>query len=150
MKITRRAATELDTEFARLVHHRAYRDVVERQFGGWNEHDQDRFFAGDWRDAQFEMILADGVPCGYLCIEERSHDIHVRELLLSPEFQGQGIGTSILREVQERARARHVPVHLGTFHQNRALDLYRRLDFEEIGRTDTHVALEWNANRALA
>jgi GNAT superfamily N-acetyltransferase len=145
MKITRRAATELDTEFARLVHHRAYRDVVERQFGGWNEHDQDRFFAGDWRDAQFEIILADSVPCGYTCIEERAHDVHVRELVLLPEFQGQGIGTSILREVLECARARRVPVHLGTFHQNRALNLYRRLGFSETGRTDTHVVLERSA-----
>ena len=43
----------------------------------------------------------------------------------------------------DRARVRGVPVHLGTFTKNRALDLYRRLGFQEIDRTDTHVLLEW-------
>ena len=142
MKITRRQATEADTAFARRVHHAAYRDVVERQFGAWNEADQDRFFESDWRDAAFEIVLADGTPCGYTCIEDRAADVHVRELVVAPDFQGRGIGTTILREVIERAEARGVPAHLGTFRTNRALDLYRRLGFREIERTDVHVILE--------
>lgn len=145
MTITWRPATDADTEFARRVHHGAYRDVVERQFGPWDEADQDQRFAGDWRDATFEVTQVDGIPCGYACIEDREEDVHVRELVVAPEFQGRGIGTAILRGVQERARARCVPVRLGTFHQNRALALYRRLGFRETGRTDIHVFLEWSA-----
>jgi ribosomal protein S18 acetylase RimI-like enzyme len=89
--------------------------------------------------------LLDGTPCGYVSIEERDADIHVRELVLAPEFQGRHIGTTILQELIDRARARHVPIRLGTHHQNRAIYLYRRLGFHETGRTDTHVLLEWSA-----
>ena len=143
MNVTRRPATEEDTELARGIHHAALRDVVERQFGHWDDVAQDRYFEGDWREAQFEMILADGVPCGYVCIEDRAADVHLREIVIAPEFQGRGIGTAIVREVIERARNRGVPARLGALHQNRALALYRRLGFRDVGRTDTHIGLEW-------
>ncbi len=44
MLLERRPATSRDTEFARLSHHEAYRDVVSRQFGAWDETLQDRLF----------------------------------------------------------------------------------------------------------
>lgn len=145
MNLARRPATESDTDFARQVHHRAYREVVERQFGPWVEDEQDRFFAGDWAGGGFEIVLCDGTPCGYVCVEDRGDDVLVRELVLLPEFQGHGVGTAILREVIDLARSRRVRVRLGTFYQNRAVALYRRLGFQEIGRTQTHVLMEWKA-----
>ena len=148
MDVTRRPACEADTAFARTVHHRAYRAVVERQFGAWRDDDQERYFAGDWAPAYYEIVLCDGTACGYVCIEDRVQDIHVRELVLLPEYQGHGIGSTLLREVMDRARTRRVPVRLGTFHQNRALALYRRLGFREIGHTETQTLLEWGSGLA--
>ena len=142
MHVTRRPALETDADFARRVHHRAYREVVERQFGLWDEAQQDRFFDGDWRAGGFEIVLCDGVPCGYLCVEDRPDDVHVREIVLLPEFQGRGIGSRLLSDVIAHARQRGVPVRLGTHHQNRAQRLYRRLGFREIGRTGTHLLFE--------
>ena len=143
MNVTRRPATDADTPFAREAHHGAYREAVERQFGQWDEARQDLLFARDWADAQFDVIELDGVPCGYACIEERDADFHVREIVVHPHFQGRAIGTAVLRETQERARARNVPVHLGTFLTNRAAELYRRLGFQETGRTESHILMEW-------
>jgi len=143
MELTRRPATADDTELARRVHHEAYREVVKRQFGPWDEARQDRFFADNWARNAFEIVLYDGVPCGYVRVEERADDIVVSELVIRPEFQGRGIGSAILRETIERARARGVPVHLGTHLQNRAVGLYRRLGFRETGRTATHILMEW-------
>jgi ribosomal protein S18 acetylase RimI-like enzyme len=145
MNVTRRPATGADTPIAREAHHGAYREPVTRQFGRWDEAQQDVFFARDWADAVFEVLEVDGVPCGYACIEERDEDFHVREIVVHPNFQGRGIGTAVLRETQERARARGVPVVLGTFLTNRAVGLYRRLGFRETGSTDIHVLMEWRA-----
>src|SRR5438093_8403317 len=114
MQVTRRPALETDADFARGVHHRAYREVVERQFGPWVEAQQDRFFEGDWKTGGFEIVLCDGVPCGYLCVEDRRGDVHVRELVLLPEFQGRRIGSTLLEDVIAHARRRGVPVRLGT------------------------------------
>ena len=143
MNLTRRPATEADAAFARETHHGAYRFAAERQFGPWDEARQDQLFAGEWADGRLEIVEVDGTPCGYVRIEERDHDFHVRELVIHPDHQNRGIGTAILRETQERARAKGVPIHLGTFLTNRAADLYRRVGFRETGRTDTHIIMEW-------
>ena len=145
MVITRRPALISDIEFARSAHHAAYRDVVERQFKIWDEAAQDQFFANDWASGEFEIVLWDGAACGYLSIAECENHIHVRELVIAPEYQGRGIGSSLLRTTIEEARAKGIPVKLGALHENRALVLYRRLGFRETGKTETHTLMEWNA-----
>jgi ribosomal protein S18 acetylase RimI-like enzyme len=143
MTLTRRPATPADTDFARIVHHQAYRGVVVRQFGTWDESRQDEFFAADWSVGGFEILLCDGEPCGYVAVDDRTDAIGVRELVLLPGFQGRGIGTRMLTDVIGRARSRGVPVRLGALHENRALVLYRRLGFRDAGATATHTLLAW-------
>jgi len=137
-------ATAADRDFARRVHHLAYRDVVERQYGAWVEAQQDGFFESSWDSAPHDIIVVDGEPCGYVSIEDHITDVHVRELVLAPDYQGRGIGSAVLRTMIERARARGVPVHLGTHLANRAANLYRRLGFRQIGTTETHFIFEWS------
>ena len=144
MTITTRPATDADTEFAREVHHAAYREVVIRQFGPWDDKEQDQHFLGDWTGAHFDIIMANGTSCGYSAVENRAEDIHVRELVIHPAHQGKGIGSFFLRQVMARGKERGVPVRLGTFHQNyRALAFYERLGFNRSGKTDIHILLEW-------
>ena len=143
MQISTRPSTESDTAFARETHHRAFHDVVVRQFGQWDEPLQDRLFEKSWVSAEHQIIVADGQRCGYATIESRSDYIHVCELVIHPQFQDKGIGTAFLRNVCEKAAALGVAVRLGTFHENRAIVLYKRLGFHEFARTETHVLLEW-------
>lgn len=39
-----RAARSVDKDFVHRVHDEAYRDVVVRQFGRWNQQEEDVFF----------------------------------------------------------------------------------------------------------
>ena len=144
MNVSRRRATIADTDFARSVHHRAYRDVIERQYGPWDESTQDKLFAAAWSAAEHEIVLYDEVRCGYTSIEIRADVIYLHELVIDPDFQCRGIGTHILREVIEQANLRGVPIRLRTHVTNRAGKLYRRMGFSETGRTDSHVLFEWN------
>lgn len=57
MILERRPATSSDTEFARTTHHAAYRDVVSRQFGAWDEALQDRLFEEKWMPDKCEIGL---------------------------------------------------------------------------------------------
>ena len=136
--LVRRPAALADTDFARNAHHAAYRDVVVQQFGEWDESRQDDFFANDWAGASFEIIEVAGEPCGYVAIESRDGGVHVRELVVLPEYQNRGIGTAVLESAIATAEASAVPVVLGALHANRAAVLYRRLGFEEFDRTATH------------
>ena len=65
MMISRRQATDADRELVRSIHHRAYRNVIERQYGVWDIAHQDQFFEVAWRAANHEIILCEGVCCGY-------------------------------------------------------------------------------------
>jgi GNAT superfamily N-acetyltransferase len=130
-----------------VIHHAAYRDVVERQFGPWDAEQQDRYFELAWDDASHEAIEYRGDLAGYCAIEQREHDIHIRELVIDPGFQNLGIGSTIIREMIGCAEERGVPVVLGTFIANRAGELYERLGFVAFDRTDTHRLYEWSPAR---
>src|SRR5215813_8792168 len=106
MIVSKRQATDTDREFARAVHHRAYRDVVERQYGRWDETLQDSFFDVAWSAATHEIVLYDTTPCGYCCVEIRTREILVRELVIDPDYQSRGIGTLILQGVLNDAIVR--------------------------------------------
>jgi ribosomal protein S18 acetylase RimI-like enzyme len=143
MEISTRPATAADTEFARGAHHAAYRDLTERRFGEWVEQDQDAFFTASWTSGSYTVVLCDGIRCGYVCVESQEVDVHVRELVILPAFQGRGIGSLLLQQAMDLGRERQVPVHLRTAHANRAAVLYQRLGFREIGRTQSHILFEW-------
>lgn len=138
-RLSRRSATDEDVEWARAVHHRALREVVERQFGPWNEVAQDAFFDQGWTGGAFEILSLDRRPCGYVSIEYRPDDVHLRELVVDLDFQDQGIGTVVVGDMVETAQQQGLPAVLETLRENRAQGLYRRLGFMEFGRTDTHI-----------
>ena len=138
-----RQANETDLDLAKEAHHAAYRGVVERQFGTWDESAQDGFFLTEWDPSKAEVVVADGEDCGYWVVERRELDVHLRELVIHPRCQGRGVGTWLIRSLQREAAAADLPIRLGTFHKNRAAVLYRRLGFREIGSTETHVLMEW-------
>jgi ribosomal protein S18 acetylase RimI-like enzyme len=143
MNITTRPAVDADKDFARVVHHLAYREVVEKQYGPWDEDDQDRRFAGNWDSGEFDALLRDGEMCGYVSVEIGPDQISIRELVIHPKFQNQGVGSTFLLQVMAKAKVLKIPVRLGTHLLNRATAFYQRLGFREFDRTETHVLMEW-------
>jgi ribosomal protein S18 acetylase RimI-like enzyme len=141
--ISLRDATEKDTEFARVTHHTAYRDVIIKQFGSWDDKLQDKFFYVNWNNPGFKIINLNGNPCGYTRIEYLPNQVEGHELVISPDCQSRGIGTFILHNLIEEARKRDVPAKLQVFTQNRAIELYNRMGFSEIDRNDNHIIMEW-------
>ena len=76
-------------------------------------------------------------------MQETDKAIELHELVLLPEFQGQGIGSQLLKEVIDKAKAMNIPAHLGVLKENRAANLYRRLGFIQTGETETHFLMEF-------
>lgn len=143
MILERRPATSSDTEFTRTTHHEAYRDVVLRQFGVWDEALQDHLFEEKWIPDKFEIILCDGNPCGFLLVEDHPDHIYISEIVIAPQFQGRGIGSRLLNEEMQRGRKTKSPLRLQVLRENRAIELYRRLGFKECGTTETHIRMVW-------
>jgi GNAT superfamily N-acetyltransferase len=146
MNITRRAAAPGDEPWLRDVHHAAYRDLIVRQLGAWDQLRADRHFEETWAAGQVEVLLLDGEPCGYSVIRLNGTDIEVDELVVEPGHQGRGIGTRVLLDTMELAGSAGVGVRLRTAQLNRAAGLCRRLGFSEVGRTETHILFEWRVD----
>jgi ribosomal protein S18 acetylase RimI-like enzyme len=138
-----RPATNADIDFLRNTFAVAYEQVMLRQFGSWNEHDQQISFDRVIADEPIQIITVEGKPCGFLQIDELPNEIWIDEVVLLPEAQGKGIGSTLVRQVQETAQQRQLPVKLNVLHANPAIELYRRLGFQRIGDTETYTEMEW-------
>ena len=143
-------ATEADHEFARMAYLVSYRDVMTKQFGSWDEEEQSKYFEIVWSDGDNQIINVEGKPSGFLQVEELPDKTWVHEVVLLPEVQGKGIGSRLLRTIQETAKQRQVPVRLNVLHANPAIELYKRLGFEAVGEAETYTEMEWKPTQGSA
>jgi GNAT superfamily N-acetyltransferase len=120
ISLARRPATEADKGFARRVHHLAYRDVVERQFGRWDETEQDAYFEDAWPKHEHQILEWNGQACGYLAVEVSATRVDLHELVLHPHYQNRTIGTGLVLEAVSLARSLGVPACLQVLRENRA------------------------------
>ncbi|MHB9023192.1 MAG: GNAT family N-acetyltransferase [Armatimonadota bacterium] len=143
MELSLRPAQEVDRDFCRRVHHSAYHDVVLRQFGKWDESQQDEFFAETWGELKFDIIEVDRAPAGCFCCEAQQHVIHLLEIAILPEFQGRGIGGELIRRKQHEAEKLGFPICLHVLKESDAKRLYQRLGFQKVDEDATHLIMEW-------
>lgn len=143
LDVALRPVTVEDAAFAQEVHRAAYHDVVERQFGDWDDEMQAGFFQTAWDHPGFQITIYQNQLCGYFRQESLPDVTKIHEIVLFPAFQGKGIGSTILKRVQDQARYNHLPVLLQVLKANQAAKLYERLGFKITGTTDTHIFMEW-------
>jgi ribosomal protein S18 acetylase RimI-like enzyme len=131
-------------EAFREMHHRCYHDVVLRQFGCWDLAQQDGFFEKEWSERLFHTIEEDGCMVGGYAEKESEGCLMLLELQVLPEFQGRGIGTAVIKHMQSRAVKGGRSMSLRVLRQNRAVNLYAKLGFREVGRDDIAIIMEWH------
>ena len=103
--------------------------------------DYQRNYAG----AAFDIIERGGVALGRLYVDRRERAIHILDIALLPEHRGAGIGTRLLRGLQEEVRGagQALGIHVEKF--NPALRLYERLGFRAIEDKGVHLLMEWRS-----
>ena len=141
-----RPAEERDREFLYQVKKQSNFGYIS-DLWGWDEDFQRREFARDFQQIrEFSVITVDGADAGFLQLQSGSDFLNVAEIHLLPPFQGQGIGSAVLRNIQ--ADAEGLPVLIGCFRANkRAYQLYQRLGFAPITENDTHFILIYNPTK---
>jgi ribosomal protein S18 acetylase RimI-like enzyme len=104
---------------------------------------QSVYYAATYPEASFQIIERNGEPIGRLYVARWEKEIRIVDITLLPEFRGSGLGTKLLRELQEEARVagRSLTIHVERF--NRALTLYQRLGFREIENKGVYLLMEW-------
>ncbi|MEO6536495.1 MAG: GNAT family N-acetyltransferase [Candidatus Paceibacterota bacterium] len=141
--LSRRHATGTDVEFARKIHRAAMHDVVAKQFGSWDEEIQNESFDASWSPETSEIINDGDTKIGYCDIAYAPDYIYVRNLYISPEYQGKGVGTQILNEVLTKAKEMNIPVGLEVLKENQARELYKKLGFKDLEEGSTKYFMEF-------
>ncbi len=85
------------------------------------------------------IILRDRKPIGLLklgvvALKGTTKSLHIRQLQILPEYQGQGIGSKVLTVVKKRALQLQLPITLNVLLKNPARGLYLRHGFQIDGK----------------
>jgi len=85
------------------------------------------------------IILRDRKPIGVLkmgviALTGTTKSLHIRQLQILPEFQGQGVGSKVLTVVKKRALQLQLPITLNVLLKNPARGLYLRHGFQIEGK----------------
>jgi ribosomal protein S18 acetylase RimI-like enzyme len=117
---------------------------VTQTWGPWDDAWQQDRFAGSWPDLRL-AIEVEGELAGFLDLDEQGDSVDIAALELAPRWQRHGIGSAIIRAVQARAAELERPVTLQVLKVNPARSLVERLGFRQVGETDTHYQMAWQA-----
>ncbi|MNJ59646.1 ribosomal-protein-alanine N-acetyltransferase [compost metagenome] len=140
-----RPATDSDQAALFDLHRAVFHGHIEKIWG-WDERWQLSNFAAEFARAATSVIETNGQIIGYVQILVEEDRIYLQNIAVSREFQGKGMGSHILKELQLDASARKVPLQLGVFRTNTlAQRLYERLGFCRTGETGTHIEMSWTA-----
>jgi GNAT superfamily N-acetyltransferase len=141
VNLTLRAATLADFEFAFEAKHQALGPHITARWK-WDEDFQLTLHRKRWSERPWSIIELDGMPIGTLSVEEHPDHIRFGEFYLLPQYQRQGIGSSLLRSVLDRADALSLPVKLEYLQWNPVGSLYLRHGFKLTSQNDTHFFLQ--------
>ena len=124
---------------------------------GWSDEDkavfcrtqfdaQSAHYAANYPGASFQAIERDGISIGRLYVAHWEKEIRIVDITLLPEHRGTGLGTKLLRELQEEAKAagKKLSIHVERF--NPALRLYQRLGFEQLEDKGVYLLMSWRAD----
>jgi ribosomal protein S18 acetylase RimI-like enzyme len=145
VNIETRPATTADLPLLYDLNKSAMQEQIIENIGYWNEEDQLRDFS-ETTDLSLHKILMHGdVAVGFMNVQPREHGVHLNRLCIIPNYQGRGIGTTLISELVRHSSS-EAPVTLQVFPRSPALRLYCRLGFEQIKATATHIHMRHTSN----
>jgi ribosomal protein S18 acetylase RimI-like enzyme len=104
---------------------------------------QDKYYRENYTTAEFLVILDGDVPAGRLYVDRWPDEIRLMDIALLPEHRGKGLGTRLLRDLQQEARTAGKPLRIHVERMNPALGLYKRLGFRQVEDRGVYWLMEW-------
>ncbi len=141
--VSLRAAQPADAALIYAALEQTMRGFVEATWGNWSPERVREESEHDAHDPRTRIVQCNGIDCGVLQVEPRASEWWVQMCYLLPSHQAMGIGTVLLREVQERAQRGGLPVRLRVLKVNPAKAFYLKLGFVLYQQCDDYFYLQW-------
>jgi ribosomal protein S18 acetylase RimI-like enzyme len=147
-----RPASETDTAALLAIYVSTRRDEVAQT--GWPQAQQDAFldmqaraqhehYALHYPEAERLIIEVRGDIAGRLYVSEWEQEIRIVDIALLPQQRGNGLGSVLLKTLQDRARDSHKALTIHVEKNNPALRLYQRLGFTEQADKGVYLLMRW-------
>lgn len=130
--------TSDDADFLYQLHRATMQAYVMQTWGQWDEAWQAQYFQQHFDPSACQIVVLHEQAIGALSVVRRDTDIFLASIELLSAYQGQGIGTHLIKALLDEAQQKDVPVTLQVLKVNPARRLYERLGFSIGGETTTH------------
>ena len=134
-------AGEAHFEFSFQITKAAYRHYIE-EIWGWDEEVAREYHVQNWKNKRPEIILYDGMPIGTIYIHENDDHIEIEQFILSSEYQNQGIGTYVMKDIMDRADRTGKVIKLMYIRTNPVASLYNRMGFKVTESDENFISVE--------
>jgi ribosomal protein S18 acetylase RimI-like enzyme len=129
------------------LHEALFKEGIERIWG-WEDSRQRENFAEEWQSVTTRSLFLGERWIGYVQLKEEADCLYLLCLAVMPEFQGMGIGRSVMAGLQIEAARCALPLRLSVFRSNpRAERFYEGLGFRISGMNEDLVRMEWLPSR---
>ena len=156
-EVTLRPETNADVPFLRSLYATTRVDVT---FSGLPEEQKKHFidmqfnaqrtcYYNDYPNIDFSIIEVNRRPAGRLYLSRMPEEIRVMDISVLPAFRNKGIGSRLLRMVQDEARSRGLSVTLHAEKFGNMARFYERLGFEVTEEKQEHFFMKWTASSAI-
>lgn len=132
-----RKATITDLGFIFRVYKITMKPFIEKIWQ-WDDTAQRQRYEERFSVSDYQIIQVNDKSIGVLSMSNMDSYDFLARIEILPEYQNQGIGTSIMQSLIQKARDRKKPIMLRVFKINRAKNLYERLGFQVIRQDDIH------------
>ena len=110
---------------------------------------QKRGYRQQFPAADRRLILLNGSTVGWLIVDRSGSALHGIDIALVAEQRSHGLGTRVIKALQDEAAAEKRPFVITVQRTNhRATALYFRLGFRAIEETESHTLMEWRGDTA--
>jgi ribosomal protein S18 acetylase RimI-like enzyme len=138
-----RSVQSADYDWLLDLHHTVYRELIIEEFGYWDDDEELGLFLRAWETKNIEVIVQQSEAVGMFIVIPRQDCLWLDEIQISPQYQNQGIGSTIIAGLIVRARKLNTPLRLRVLHANKgAYRLYLKLGFRTVSRVEHHTVLE--------
>lgn len=105
---------------------------------------QDVSYRAQFPGASHSIVECGAASAGRLILHSTDRRLHLVDVCLLRHFRGRGIGTCVIRMLQDVAAVRETPLTLSARRDGRAHLLYERLGFATVGGSELDQAMVWN------
>ncbi|MFW9902601.1 MAG: GNAT family N-acetyltransferase [Candidatus Thorarchaeota archaeon] len=138
MKIELRQAKYEDYSYLYELKKRTLKKYISNTWG-WDENWQKKYFSTNFNPDLLKIIIKGGNEIGCISIIDEDNQIFLSLIEILPEYQNQGIGSKLIKDLLIKAENLNKPVYLQVLKTNEKVKkLYLRLGFSIIEETKTH------------